>query len=240
MPNNYFQFKRFTIQQERCNMKVCTDSCLFGAWVASKIEQELIKPETVLDVGAGTGLLSLMLAQKSAAKVHAVDIDANSFAQASENFDASPWNERLQAFHADIKTWEAPATYDLIIANPPFYENDLAPDDNGKLIAKHAGSMGLKGLLVKAKHFLNEDGIFAVLLPYQKSRWFENAATAYSFFVKEKADVKQTAGHDYFRTMLLLQNQRTCIVQTGLGIKRNNNEYTDEFIELLKDYYLYL
>ena len=221
-------------------MKVCTDSCLFGAWVASKIEQELIKPETVLDVGAGTGLLSLMLAQKSVAKVHAVDIDANSFAQASENFDASPWNKRLQAFHADIKAWKAPATYDLIIANPPFYENDLAPNDNGKLIAKHSGGMDLKGLLVKAKHLLNEDGIFAVLLPYQKSRWFENAATAYSFFVNEKADVKQTAGHDYFRTMLLLQNQRTEVVTTGMCIKKNNNEYTDEFIELLKDYYLYL
>ena len=222
-------------------MKVCTDSCLFGAWVAAKIEQKIISPKTILDIGTGTGLLSLMLAQKSGAQIHAVDIDKNSFVQASENFSASPWNERLQAFHSDIKEWKAPCKYDLIIANPPFYENDLVPEDNGKSISKHSSTMGLEDLLLKAKSLLNEDGNFALLLPWARTKWFENAASAYSLFVKEKMEVKQTPLHNYFRTMLLLQNQKTSdSLKSELTIKNNHNEYTYEFIELLKDYYLYL
>jgi tRNA1Val (adenine37-N6)-methyltransferase len=221
-------------------MKVCTDSCLFGAWVAYKIEQKTIKPKTILDIGTGTGLLSLILAQKSGAQIHAVDIDENSVIQASENFNASPWNEQLQAFHSDIKEWKAPCKYDLIIANPPFYENDRVPEDKGKLISKHSSTMGLEDLLLKAKRFLNEDGNFALLLPWARTGWFENTASAYSLFVKEKMEVKQTPAHNYFRTMLLLQNQKTGTLKNELSIKNNNNEYTREFTELLKDYYLYL
>ena len=219
-------------------MKVCTDSCLFGAWVGSKTEQEIISPKTILDIGTGTGLLSLMLAQKSGAQIHAVDIDKNSFVQASENFNASPWNERLQAFHSDIKEWKAPCKYDLIIANPPFYENDLLPRDNGS-VSKHSSALRLEELLVKAKDLLNEDGNLALLLPWARSNWFENAAPGYSLYVKEKTEVKPSPLHNYFRTMLLLQNQKTGTVENGLSVKNNNHEYTYEFIELLKDYYLY-
>ena len=220
-------------------MKVCTDSCLFGAWVAVKAEQKIISPKTILDIGTGTGLLSLMLAQKSGAQIHAVDIDKNSFVQASGNFNASPWNERLQVFHSDIKEWKAPCKYDLIIANPPFYENDLMPEDNGS-ISKHNSTLRLEDLLLKAKNLLNENGNFALLLPWARTKWFENAASEYSLFVKEKLEVKQTPLHQYFRTMLLLQNQKTGTLKNELTIKNNNNEYTYEFIELLKDYYLYL
>jgi tRNA1Val (adenine37-N6)-methyltransferase len=221
-------------------MKVCTDSCLFGAWVAAKTEQKIIGPKTIADIGTGTGLLSLMLAQKSGAQMHAVDIDKNSFAQASENFNASPWSERLHAFHSDIKEWKAPCKYDLIIANPPFYENDLMPEDNQKSISKHSSTLGLKNLLLQAKNLLNEHGNFALLLPWARTKWFENAASAYSLFVKEKMEVKQTPLHNYFRSMLLLQNQKTSTIINELIIKNNHNEYTHEFIELLKDYYLYL
>jgi tRNA1Val (adenine37-N6)-methyltransferase len=221
-------------------MKVCTDSCLFGAWVASKTEQKIISPKTVLDIGTGTGLLSLMLAQKSGAQIHAVDIDQNSFMQASENFNTTPWNERLQVFHSDIKEWKAPCTYDLIISNPPFYEDDLAPGDHGKSISKHSNTLGLENLLIKAKSLLNDEGNFALLLPSARAQWFENAASAYSLFVREKMEVRQTPLHNYFRTTLLLQNQKTGVVNNELTIKNNHNEYTPEFIELLKDYYLYL
>jgi tRNA1Val (adenine37-N6)-methyltransferase len=221
-------------------MKVCTDSCLFGAWVAANTEQNIRKPLTILDIGAGTGLLSLMLAQKSTARIDAVDIDKNSCKQAAENFNESPWKERLRAFHADIKDWKAPCKYDLIIANPPFYENDLMPEDSGKSISKHSSAITLEGLLIKVKTLLDERGNFAVLLPWARTKWFENAAVAYSLFVKEKVEVKQTPLHNYFRTMLLLQNEKPFTVQNELTIKNGYNEYTPEFNELLKDYYLNL
>jgi len=221
-------------------MKVCTDSCLFGAWVAAKTEQNVIRAATILDIGTGTGLLSLMLAQKSIARIDAVDIDKNSFTQAAENFNASPWNDRLRAVHADIKEWKAPDKYDLIIANPPFYENDPAPGDSGKSISKHSSTLSLEDLLLKVKTSLNESGNFAVLLPWGRTKWFENIATVHSLFVKEKVEVKQTPLHNYFRTMLLLQSQKPGSIKNELTIKNNHNEYTPGFIGLLKDYYLYL
>lgn len=221
-------------------MKVCTDSCLFGAWVAFKTEQKIINPKSILDIGTGTGLLSLMLAQKSGATIQAVDIDKNSVVQAAENFNTSPWNERIQAFQSDIKEWKAPGKYDLIISNPPFYENDVAPADNRKSISKHSAAMRLENLSLRVKNLLHEDGNFALLLPSSRAEWFENAAQANSFYVKEKTEVRQTPLHNYFRTMLLLQHQKTETFKSELVIKDNNNAYTDEFIELLKDYYLNL
>ena len=220
-------------------MKVCTDSCLFGAWIAGKAEQKIIRPKTILDIGTGTGLLSLMIAQKSGAQIHAVDIDKNSFVQASENFNKAPWNERLQVFHADIKEWKAPCKYDLIIANPPFYENDLAPGTNGS-ISKHSSTLRLEDLLLYSKTLMNEGGNFALLLPWMRTKWFENAAYGCALSIKEKMEVKQTPRHNYFRSILLLENQKNSPVKSELTIKNNNDEYTYEFIELLRDYYLYL
>jgi tRNA1Val (adenine37-N6)-methyltransferase len=239
LPGN-FQFKKFTIRQEGCSMKVCTDSCLFGAWAAAVTEAMNAKPKTILDMGTGTGLLSLMLAQKCTAEIHAVEVDQASYARAAGNFTASPWSEHLQAFHADVKEWKAPCTYDFIISNPPFYQNDLMPEDNGKSVAKHSSMLRLEDLLLKVKDLLNDNGSFAVLLPSSAAKRFENAAAVNSLFVKEKMEVKQTPLHRYFRTMLLLQNQKTGVVKSGLTIKNKDNKYTSEFTGLLKDYYLYL
>ena len=220
-------------------MKVCTDSCLFGAWIANKIEQKIINPKTVLDIGTGTGLLSLMLAQKTNAQIDAVDIDKKSAEQASENFNKSPWSKFLHAFHSDIKEWDPLHKYDLIISNPPFYENDLLPKKEGKLISKHSDAMRLEDLLSVVKNLLAEDGSFTVLIPWHRTKWFETAASLSSFFIKEKTEVRQTPAHSYFRTMLILQNKKTNSLTNELAIK-NNNEYTSEFSELLRDYYLYL
>lgn len=219
-------------------MKVCTDSCLFGAWITNKIEQKIITPKYILDIGTGSGLLSLMLAQKTAARIDAVEIDKNSFLQASENFNESLWSKSLHAFHSDIKQWKPPGKYDLILSNPPFYENDLLPEENGKIISKHGSTIRLNELLTTAKQLLNDDGKFAVLIPWHRTKWFEDTASASSLFIKEKMEVKQTPRHNYFRAMLLLQTKKARMVADDLTIK-DNNEYTPEFIELLKDYYLH-
>ena len=240
MPNQYFQFKKFIIHQDRCSMKVCTDSCLFGAWIASAIEDKNISAETILDIGTGTGLLSLMLAQKTNAGIDAVEIDTNAFEQAIQNVNASPWNKQIKVFKADIKKWDASLKYDLIVSNPPFYQNDLLPEDDAKNVAKHSTALSLKELITITKNLLNENGTFAVLLPWFRTRLFENLATKYSLFVKEKMEVKQTPSHNYFRTMLLLQKKKTAKSESELVIKNSENEYFHEFKDLLKDYYLYL
>ncbi len=221
-------------------MKVCTDSCVFGAWIANTIDEKKINPKNILDIGTGTGLLSLMLAQKTNAQTDAVEIDKNAFEQATENFNASPWNEQLRAFHSDIKKWKAPNKYDLIICNPPFYDNDLLPEDEGKNISKHGSALHLDELLFIVKDLLNEDGNFSVMLPWHRTNWFESAAAEYSLFVTNKMEVKQSPVHNYFRTMFILHKQKTVIQKSELTIKNNNNGYSGEFIELMKDYYLYL
>ena len=240
MPNQYFQFKKFTVQQEKCSLKVCTDSCLFGAWIASAIEDKNISAETILDIGTGTGLLSLMLAQKSNAEIDAVEINKSAFEEATENVNASPWNNQIRIFNADIKKWKAPLKYDLVIANPPFYENDLLPENEAKNVAKHSAALSLEDLVVISKNLLNEDGTFAVLLPWHRTRLLENISSEHSFFIKEKKEVKQTPSHAYFRTMLILQKQKAGTLENELTIKNNDNEYSREYKDLLKDYYLYL
>ena len=221
-------------------MKVCTDSCLFGAWVASKIEKQIINPETILDIGCGTGLLSLMLAQKTNALTDAVEIEKNSFEQAAENINASSWNNQIKIFHDDIKNWDESLKYELVISNPPFYENDLLSEKEEKNLSKHSAGLSLEELISVAKDLLSEDGTFAVLLPWQRAKLFETTALQHFLFVKEKAEVRQTPLHKYFRTMLILQKQGTATVKNELTIKTNKNEYSGEFKELLKDYYLYL
>jgi tRNA1Val (adenine37-N6)-methyltransferase len=240
LSNKYFQFKKFTVQQENAGMKVCTDSCLFGAWVANKIQQKTIQPKTILDIGTGTGLLSLMLAQKSTADIDAVDIDVASCTEASKNFNASPWSERLQVFHSDIKKWDAPHKYNLIICNPPFYENDLLPKNNKNIISKHGSALLLEELLMKVKKILSNKGYFAVLIPYFRAEWFMDIAKENLLYVAKQMEVKQKSSHHYFRSMFILQKQQRDIVKNELSIKDNGNEYTKEFIDLLKDYYLYL
>jgi tRNA1Val (adenine37-N6)-methyltransferase len=123
MSNSYFQFKQFIIHQDRCAMKVTTDGCLFGSLSPTLIKEERVI--NVLDIGTGTGLLSLMLAQaKHNAYIDAIEIDKDAFEQACQNVEVSPWGGRIKVFHADARDNEFPHKYDLIISNPPFYEKD--------------------------------------------------------------------------------------------------------------------
>jgi len=221
-------------------MKVCTDSCLFGAWVAAELEQKKIGAESILDIGAGTGLLSMMLAQKSQARIDAVEIDKHAFEQAKENVGASPWRERIKLFHSNIKNFNPGFKYDLVISNPPFYENELTAKDEGRNISKHSIALSLEELIIISKNLLSEDGTLAVLLPWHRTKSFEDLASKYSFFIKEKMKVKQTTSHNYFRSMLVLTETKSETIETEIMIKNKENDYFDEFKALLKDYYLYL
>ena len=219
-------------------MKVCTDSCLFGAWIADKFERKTINPKIILDIGAGTGLLSLMIAQKSNAQIDAVEIDANSYQQTVENFLESLWSKRLQIYHADIKNWKSKIKYDLIISNPPFFENDLKANGQNKNLAKHNDGLTFAELLFAIKDNLAINGNFAILLPFHRIEYLKILAVENGFYLQEELLVKQTPKHSYFRGMLFFGLKSTSNISNELTIKDETGNYTDGFNLLLKDYYL--
>ncbi len=238
MPQEYFEFKQFRIDQDRCSMKVCTDSCVFGAWMAGKIAGK--SQQKILDIGTGTGLLSLMVAQRNSCLIHAIDIDNNSLLQAKENFQSAPWSHQMQAFCSDVKSWSSNPKYDCIISNPPFYENDLLPAKKGKLDSRHSNSLSLSELIIATERLLTEHGFLGVLLPYSRAEYFEKEALKYSLFVNEKLYLRQSLKHNYFRAIFILEKKQKPVVQDEISIRDHTNEYTAEFVFLLKDYYLYL
>ena len=244
MANNYFRFKQFTIQQDKAAMKVTTDGCLFGAWVAKQIGEQPITAVQLLDIGTGTGLLSLMIAQKIPDySIDAVEIDNNAYEQANENIIASPWKEKIQVFHADIKSFEPGKKYDIIFSNPPFYENELKAEDEKRNIAHHNGGLSFNELFTIIKQRLTPEGHFYLLLPYKRNEEIRNLFLEHQLELSQLVFVKQSVNHGYFRIMLcgrLPSEQKGETVIAEMAIKDNNDNYTPAFVSLLKDYYLYL
>jgi tRNA1Val (adenine37-N6)-methyltransferase len=240
MPNNYFQFKQFIIYQDNCAMKVTTDSCLFGAYIAEVIQNPKLKIKNCLDIGAGTGLLSLMLAQKTNTFIDAVEIDEPSYLQSKSNFEQSLWKERLNIFHADITQFDPGKKYDCIISNPPFFEDDLKSIHLNKNKAKHDVSLTLQQLVNAIDKNLNDDGVFFVLLPYHRTDYFLKEAAGLKFYPLEKVVIKQTPKHDFFRSILAFSRKETLLKTTELIIKDADEKYSENFTALLKDYYLQL
>ena len=238
MSNSYFQFKQFTIHQEHCAMKVTTDACLFGAVVANELKDT--NNNSILDIGCGTGLLSLMIAQQNNATIDAIEIDEAAYQQATENFAASPWAARLITLHTDALHFTPNKKYDIIISNPPFFENDLRSENEKKNAAKHDTTLTLDNLITIADEHLTTNGIFTVLLPYHRVEGFIEAATIAGLYLTKKILAKQTPTHNYFRGILFFSRNKIEPQQKDIIIKDGQNNYTTDFTELLKDYYLYL
>ena len=239
MPNAYFKFKQFTVYQDKCEMKVCTDACLFGAWLAAKVVNQ--KVQKALDIGTGTGLLTLLLAQKTNAHIIAVELDTQAALQATENFNASPWRERLLVENTSIQHFFSEEKYDLIFSNPPFFKNSLQSENNLKNMAKHATDLPLTILADKVDELLTSEGKFGLLLPWQEFDNFRDVAARVNLHPAQITYVQQTPAHPYFRTMgIFTRKPSPAITQETIVIKNSANEYTYEFKELLKDFYLYL
>ena len=161
-----FQFKKFTINQDRCAMKVGTDGVLLGAWCP--IDNN---PFSVLDIGAGTGILSLMLAQRSnASQIDAIEIDEDAFEQCVDNFESSPWSDKLFCFHAGLDEFmeEPEDEYDLIISNPPFYTEDYKTENEQRDLARFSDALPFEDLVEATHLLLSENGIFAVIIPFKE------------------------------------------------------------------------
>lgn len=224
-------------------MKVTTDACLFGAWVSEQINNEKSVINNCLDIGTGTGILSLMIAQKNPEAIFdAIEIDDSAAAQAIANVAGSPWAERINIIQDDIKSFDPGKKYDMIISNPPFYEKELKADNNQKNIAHHNEGLLLSELPAIIASNLKENGSFYLLLPYKRQNEIRKMLTEQKLSLRNMTLVRQSTSHDYFRIMLqgTLTDEKKETGINEISIKGEKEEYTPEFVYLLKDYYLNL
>ncbi len=230
------------MHQEHTSMKVCTDACLFGAWSIQK--EALQKAGSVLDIGAGTGLLSLMLAQKNIhGTITAIEIEANAANQASSNFALSDWKERLSVVHNSIQNFASSFTdqFDCIIANPPFFESDLPSPDAHKNLAAHSTALPWNEFAESVFKLLNKDGLFFVMIPAIRAYTMQKLMEANGLLLTEETTVYNKEKQLPFRSFLQFKKtieKPMSIERNKLYIKGPTNEYTDTFKGLLKEYYL--
>lgn len=257
MANKPFQFKQFTVAQDRCAMKIGTDGVLLGAWVS--LENS---PESILDIGAGTGIIALQLAQRSYAEtIDAIEIDDEAYEQCTHNFEHSPWADRLFCYHASIQEFvsEIDDTYDIIISNPPFYSppqglplgrvslvegrtpSSPSRENNTSVARKKArfyDSLPFEHLVISAAHLLSENGTFAVILPKKEEAHFIKIASKSKLFPKRICRVKGTPTSEEKRSLLEFTFLETKIKQESLVIETSRHKYTHEYHNLVKEFYL--
>ena len=232
-----FQFKKFSVNQDRCAMKVGTDGVLLGAW--TPIEN---RPFSVLDIGAGTGILALMLAQRSSAEqIDAIEIDEDAYEQCVENFESSPWSDRLFCFHAGLDEFveDPEEKYDLIVSNPPFYAEDFKTKNKARDLARFQDAMPFEELVEAADLLLSENGIFAVIIPFKEEGKFIDLCAEAELFPVKVTRVKGTPNSETKRSLLAFKRYELPVLTPDeLIIETARHQYTPEYIELTKDFYL--
>lgn len=220
-------------------MKVCTDACVFGAWVASRLAGAPHKK--ILDIGAGTGLLMMMLAQQLSDAIDGVEIDKAAYGQLCENISQNEWRSRLRAFFADIRNLDHLENYDAIISNPPFYENDLLSATEANQTARHSTKLTLEELVAICKPKLNPNGRVFLLIPCHRRDYLIQKAGEVGLFFSAELVLAHADTHPPFRVMMefsIFRNEKPD--RQTLRIYDSPGQYSDAFIDLLKPYYLYL
>ena len=242
-----FQFKQFSIHQDRCAMKIGPDAVLLGAWCP--IDNH---PFSALDIGAGTGILSLMLAQRTnaehpsqngelATQIDAIEIDEEAYEQCVENFETSPWSDRLFCFHAGLDEFvdEPEDEYDLIISNPPFYSEDYKSDNSQRDLARFQDALPFEELIDAASLLLSEKGIFAVIIPFKEEERFIDLCAQVELFPVKVTRVKGSHTTPIVRSLLAFKRYELPVLEADeLVIEISRHEYTDDYINLTKAFYL--
>jgi tRNA1Val (adenine37-N6)-methyltransferase len=251
MPNPYFKFKQFTVYHDRCAMKVTTDGCLFGAWCAAEVRKSIINSQgamgddvtttrRLLDIGTGTGLLSLMIAQQNCVHIDAIEIDGQAAEQAKENVKESPFSSNIAVYHSDIMDW-GKGPYDVIVSNPPFYEKEVPSSQQHKNVAHHGEGLRLESLFQIISEKLTPTGSFYLLLPYKRRNDIEKLLRNTHLYLEKQVIVHPVVSNQPFR--LLLKGSKHPVITPqveSLSIYNDSKAYTPEFVTLLSDYYLNL
>jgi len=231
-----FVFKEFSVNQDRCAMKIGTDAVLLGAWTSLQNN-----PSSILDIGAGTGVLALMLAQRSKAElIDAIEIDDNAYEQCVENFENAPWSDRLFCYHASLDAFanEIEAPYDLIISNPPFYSEDYKTSSNQRDMARFSDALPFDQLLQNVSKLLSENGSFSVIIPFKEEQTFVVLASNFNLFPSRICHVKGHPNSEIKRSLLDFSFRENDIITEQLTIETNRHQYTPEYINLTQDFYL--
>ena len=219
-------------------MKVCTDSCLFGAWIAGCQNDNSWYASSILDAGSGTGLLALMLAQKTIAKIEAIEIDNNSFDQSLENIGASIFHDQIKVFHGDMFAFHYPRKYDLIVCNPPFFINQLKSGSVSKSKAMHNDAGNFKQIFKLANDNLIEKGVMAIMVMYDGLEEIISWANERDLFPSKIARIQHSPTHVFTRAFILFEKQESKLVYENICIRSKANDYTSAFKKLLSDFYL--
>ena len=228
-----FRFKHFEVEQADCAMRINTDGVLLGAIVAHA------QPYHILDIGTGTGVIAMMLAQRfSQARVTAVEIDGPAALRAASNFEGSTFAGRLQVRHSDIKSYHSDDRFDLIVSNPPYFVNDLKNPEHRKGIARHAGDDFFDGLLRKVAAILSEKGKFWVILPTKQAQVLATNAVLFKLFPHKIIHVHSDASKGEFRQIICFGFDNEPLVQENFYIYLAAGIYTDAYKTLLKDFFL--
>ena len=230
--NTHFSFKQFTIHQDKTAMKVTTDACILGAYTDVK------EVNKILDVGTGTGLLMLMLAQRTEAEIEGVEMEEVSYNQAVENIKRSIFKDKIKIYHTDIQSFEPQNCYDLIISNPPFFQNHLKAETQARNNALHTDTLSFEDLLQSVIRLLSPNGTFVVLLPLYESLVLEKMAKHLGLFVNKKLNIHHREGSKILRIITTFGFTKTEIKEETLLIKNLDESYSIDFQKLMKDYYL--
>ncbi len=234
--NKPFQFKQFTIEQDRCAMKIGTDGILLGAWV------ELKDPFSILDVGAGTGIIALMMAQRSNAElIDAIEIDDEAYEQCVDNFENSSWGDRLFCYHASLDEFAEEMDeekYDLIISNPPFFSENYKSGNDARDMARFADALPFEDLIEYTSTLLSDLGELAVIIPFAEEKQFLEIAREANLFPNRITRVRGTIETPIKRSLMQFSFSEGKVQESDLIIEISRHLYTAEYIELVKDFYL--
>jgi len=233
--NTWFQFKKFRITQEHAAMKVGTDGVLLGAWVC------VSGTAKILDVGTGTGVIALMMAQRSEADIYAVEMDDESFKEACYNMEQSPWKERFHPVHSTFQEFCASTNekFDLVISNPPFFENVSKAADPRRSNARHTDLLSYEELIDGCHRILNDSGRIAVIIPAPRAGQFIALAKRYNLYNSRKTSVKPKGSKPVNRYLLEFSAKQTGPVMDELVIETHAfHSFTQEYKNLTQDFYL--
>ncbi|PCJ95513.1 MAG: tRNA (adenine-N(6)-)-methyltransferase [Flavobacteriaceae bacterium] len=234
--NKPFKFKQFRVQQDKCAMKIGTDGVLLGAWASLDHN-----PNSILDIGAGTGVIALMLAQRSVAEmIEAIEIDANAYEQCVGNFEESAWADRLFCFHAGLDEFvnEIEEKYELIISNPPFYSEKISSGDTARDIARQNQSLPFDELLEGVAILLSKKGTFSTIIPYKEEASFIQLAQTFGLFPQRICNVKGTPSSEIKRSLLEFGFKAVTPALDVLTIELERHKYTSEYKALTQEFYL--
>ncbi len=233
----FFQFKQFSVHQPHAAMKVSTDGCILGAWTARLVNKNP-GVKRILDIGTGTGLLSLMLAQDCGARIDGVEMDPAACRDATRNFSFSPWKDRLTLLEGDARLLAAGKVYDFIITNPPFHFRSLKGPDPVRNLARHDTGLDLPALIEIIMGNLVPDGAFSILLPPEPMEKFISMASGKSLFPARMLSVFPREGKPCSRVAAMFSNESGSLRRTSLTVQVDQGLFSQEFIQLMNPYYI--